>query len=58
MFLFDEILLAHALNGVVFVILLILAKHHLAKGPPAEHLQQLKFLKIANIVHVCLILEN
>ena len=58
MFLFDEVLLAHALNRVVLVILLVLAKHHLAKGAPAEHLQQLKFLKIADIVHVGLVLEN
>jgi len=58
MFLLNKILLSHALDGIIFVVLLVLAKHDLPESPSAQNLQQLKLLKGRNVVFVGLTLEN
>lgn len=58
MFLLDQILFPHALNGIIFIILLILTEHNLSKGAPSKYFKQFEFFKSAHIVNVTLILED
>jgi hypothetical protein len=57
MFLLDEILLPHALDSIVLIILFILTEHDLSKGSPAKHFKQLEFFKSTDVIHIALILE-
>ncbi len=58
MFLFDEVLLAHALDGVVLLVLFVLTEHHLPEGSSAEHLQQLELLEVGDVVLIRFALKN
>jgi hypothetical protein len=58
MFLFDEILLSHALDRIVFLVFFVLAQHNLAERTSTEHFKQFELLEVSNVVAVCLALEN
>jgi hypothetical protein len=58
MFFLNQILLSHALDRIVFLVLLVLTQHHLSEGPPTQHLEQLKLLETVDVVLIALALEN
>lgn len=57
-FFFDEIFLAHALDGVVFLIFFVLAEHDFAKGAPAEHFEEFKLFEIVDVIFVGFAFED
>jgi len=58
MLLLNKILFPHALDGIILVVLFVLAKHNLAKGSSSQNLQQFKLFKAINAFFVGFILEN
>lgn len=58
MFFFDEIFFPHAFDGVVFLILFVLAEHYFTEGSSAQHLQQLELLEVVDVILVAFALED
>ena len=58
MLFFDKILLPHTFDGIILLILFVLAKHDLSKSSSSQHLQKLKLLKSINVIFIGLALED
>ena len=58
MFLLDQVLLPHALDRVVLVVLLVLAEHHLPECSATEHFEQFELLEGIDVVFVGFALED
>lgn len=58
MLLFNQVLLAHALNRVVFAILFILAEHDLSKGPSPKHFQQLELFERVDFICIAFVFKD
>ena len=58
MFLFNEILLSHTFNRIIFLIFFVLAQHNLSESSSSQYFQQLKLLETIDVILVALAFEN
>ena len=58
MFLFNEILLSHTFNRIIFLIFFVLAQHNLSESSSSQYFQQLKLFETVDVILIALAFEN